>query len=298
MNTTLNKKKEVLVIGACGFTGSYVVPELLKKGYRVRCMVRDTTDRSVLKGYNVSWVKGDLEDIPSMVNALQGVDALINIASLGFGHAPFIVKAAQIAGVHRTIFFSTTAIFTTLNAPSKIKRLAAEETICKSGLAYTILRPTMIYGSSRDRNMCRLIRFLKKWSAIPVVGSGHCLQQPVYVKDLALAVKNTLVSDKTIKKCYNVSGGIALEFNEIIDCIGALIKKNIKKIHLPLAPIIAGLNLIEQCGLHPPIKSEQILRLNEDKAFDYEAARQDFGYSPREFKEGIGFELQEMGLIC
>lgn len=288
----------ILVTGGCGFTGSFVVPELIRQGHRVCCFVRPTTDRTLLKDHDLSWQTGDLADTDSLAKALEGIDAIVNIASIGFGHAPMIVQAAKLAGVKRAVFFSTTAIFTTLNAPSKAIRLKAEKNICESGLDYTILRPTMIYGSSRDRNMYRLIRFLKKWPAIPVVGSGDYLQQPVYVKDLALAVKNTLLSDKTIKKCYNVPGCNTLEFNEIIDCVGALLKKNIKKIHVPLPPIIAGLNLIERWGGHPPIKSEQILRLNENKTFDYEAARQDFGYSPREFKEGIRCELKEMGLIC
>src|SRR5205814_8821341 len=108
------------------------------------------------------------------------------------GHAPALVATARAAGIERAVFISTTAIFTALNAPSKAVRVAAEKTIGESGLRATILRPTMIYGSARDRNMARLIRYLRRWPVIAVAGSGVHLQQPIYVDDVARAVADAL----------------------------------------------------------------------------------------------------------
>ncbi len=109
---------------------------------------------------------------------MKGADALVNIASLGFGHAGSVIQATKEAGIRRAIFISTTAIYTQLDAKSKSIRLAAEQAIQTSGLEYTILRPTMIYGSRRDRNMWRLIRFLRVSPVAPVFGDGNYLQQP------------------------------------------------------------------------------------------------------------------------
>src|SRR5207244_6121463 len=114
----------------------------------------------------------DLADARSLTEALKGADSLINVASLGFGHAPSIVGSAIAAGIRRAVFISTTAVETTLSASTKSVRLAAEEIIRNSGLAYTILRPTMIYGTSRDRNICRLIRYVNRWPIIPVFVDG------------------------------------------------------------------------------------------------------------------------------
>jgi len=287
----------ILVTGGCGFTGSYVVPELIRRGHRVCCFVRPATDRTILNGHDLSWQIGDLVDIISLTKALEDIDAIINIASIGFGHAPMIVRAAKTAGVDRAVFFSTTAIFTTLEAPSKAIRIEAEKSICESGLDYTILRPTMIYGSCRDRNMCRLIRCLKKWPIIPVVGNGKSLQQPVYVKDLAMAVAGVLSTKNTIGKCYNLSGAKPLSFNQVINTIAGLLRKRVRIIHIPARPVAAMLNLFEKAGIVPPIKAEQILRLNEDKAFDHHDASVDFGYAPNTFEEGMRYELEEIGLL-
>jgi len=286
---------KVLVTGGTGFTGSYVVPLLIRKGYDVRCFVRPTSDRKKLALKPNEWALGDLADFEALKAALQGVFALVNLASLGFGHARNIVRAVTASGVKRAVFLSTTAIFTTLNAPSKAVRVEAEEEIKTSGLEYTILRPTMIYGSRRDRNMCRLIRYLWKWPVMPIVGNGKMLQQPVYVGDVAAAVADCLGKDATKNKEYNIPGARPLTFDEVIDTITSLLGRRVIKFHLPASPLVKTLYFLEKRGIHFPIKAEQFMRLNEDKAFDYSSAAKDFGYAPRTFKEGITLQLAEMG---
>ena len=287
----------VLVTGATGFTGAYVVPLLLDRGYQVRCLVRHTSNRKILSGNAVEWYIGNLGDKEALRRSMEGVEILVNIASIGFGHSPNIISSAKGAGISRAIFMSTTALFTTLNTSSKAIRQAAENSICGSGLAYTILRPTMIYGSSRDRNMCRLIQYLNRWPLIPLFGSGEYLQQPVYVGDVAGAVVDALSTDRTMGKAYNIPGAEALTFNQVIDTICQALGRRVQKIHFPAAPFLSALNTAERLGLRIPIKAEQIARLNENKAFDFGDAHKDFGYSPHSFSEGISLELREMGII-
>ena len=282
---------KVLVTGGTGFTGSRLIPLLLKNGIQVRALVRPTSNRSPLSVLTVEWVTGDLADAESFTAALRGVDVLVNIASLGFGHAESIVRAAKEAGVKRGLFISTTAIFTQLNAGSKSIRLAAEEAIQASGLEYTILRPTMIYGSPRDRNMWRLIRLLKIIPIIPIFGDGESLQQPIFVDDVAQAVLLALQNDATIHKSYNIAGKDPLTYNQVIDMVASALGKRVWKLHLPYMPIVRALQFTERMRLRLPIKAEQVLRLNEDKSFSYEDAKRDFGFTSRSFEEGIRAEV-------
>lgn len=284
---------KVLVTGATGFTGSRVVPLLLENGYEVRCFVRETSDRSPLSTLPVEWAIGDLSTPQALTSALRSVDALINIASLGFGHADNIITSAKEAGVKRGIFISTTAIFTQLNAGSKSTRLAAEEAIQASGLDYTILRPTMIYGSPRDRNMWRLIRLLRITPILPIFGDGESLQQPIFVGDVAQAVLLALRNDITIRKSYNIAGKAPLTYNQVIDTVASALGKRIWKLHLPYMPIVRALQFTERMKFRLPIKAEQVLRLNENKDFSYEEAQKDFGFSPRSFGDGIGLEIKK-----
>lgn len=283
---------KVFVTGATGFTGSRVVPLLLTSGYQVRCLYRPTSDRSLLPHPGIEWTLGDISDLQSLSTAMKGADALVNIASLGFGHADSIISAAIAAGVERAIFISTTAIFTQLNANSKKVRVAAELAIESSGLKYTILRPTMIYGSDRDRNISRLIRWLKYLPFFPVFGDGNYLQQPIYVDDVAQAVVSCLDSEYAIRKSYNIAGAHALTYNQLIDTIAAQMNKRIWKIHVPSKPVESMLRFFEKIHVPFPIKAEQVLRLNENKDFSYAEAQKDFGFSPLSFEEGINIECK------
>ncbi|MBK9007237.1 MAG: NAD(P)H-binding protein [Anaerolineae bacterium] len=284
---------KLFVTGATGFTGSRVVHLLLKNGYEVRCLHRASSDRSTLSDPKIEWALGDLSDTQALTSAMQGTDALVNIASLGFGHADSIIRAAKDAGIKRAVFISTTAIFTQLNAKSKKVRVAAELAIETSGLQYTILRPTMIYGSPRDRNMWRLIRFIRVSPIIPVFGDGKSLQQPIFVDDVAQAVVSCISNDKTIGKSYNIAGKHPLAYNEVIDTIAKAMNKRVWKLHIPSKPVVAMLSLFERMRIPFPIKAEQVLRLNENKDFSYAEAQTDFGFSPLAFEEGIENELRK-----
>lgn len=288
---------KVFVTGATGFTGSRLVPLLLNNGYEVRCLCRENSNRESLSQYPIEWVTGDLSDSDSLSKAMQGADALVNIASLGFGHTENIIASTKAAGIKRAIFISTTAIFTKLNAKSKTVRMAAELAIESSGLDYTILRPTMIYGSPRDRNMWRLIRFIKSSPVIPVFGDGNHLQQPIFVDDVAQAVVSCLSNDKTVGKSYNIAGKYPLTYNSVIDTITDKLNKRVWKIHIPSKPVVALLNIFEKIRLPFPIKAEQVLRLNENKDFSYTEAERDFGFSSRSFEEGINLEIGAIKIV-
>ncbi len=72
---------KVLITGATGFTGSYVVPLLLEQGMEVSCFVRNSSDISLLPHDKVRLERGDLSNVDSLRQALRGMDALVNVAS-------------------------------------------------------------------------------------------------------------------------------------------------------------------------------------------------------------------------
>lgn len=282
----------ILLTGATGFLGEFVLRELVRKGHEVTCFVRKTSNLSLVEELNVKYVYGELDDYKSLCNALEGKSALINIASLGFGHAPNIVKACEEMNVKRAIFISTTGIFTKLNPISKGIRLEAEQLIKESNLDYTILRPTMIYGTPKDRNMWRLVKYLKKLRVIPVLGNGEYLQQPVYVKDLADATVRAYEKEVSIRKEYNISGAKALTYNEVINTTGRALGIKVFKLHVPMKLSYTLLSIYEKVSKNPRLKAEQVLRLNENKNFSYENAKRDLGYKPMSFEEGIELEVK------
>jgi len=276
----------IVLTGATGFTGEHVAKALGNTPFRA--MVRDESRAGdVLHRPNVTIVRGDFSDRASMVEAFRGCHTLINVGSLGFGHGPDVVGAAEEAGIRRAVFVSTTAIFTNLEAKTKATRLAAEAAIRRSRLGWTILRPTMIYGTERDRNIYRMVRALKRIPVFPVFGDGTHLQQPIHVEDLAWAIVRAAGSDEVVGKAYNLAGQAPLTFNDLIRTVGRAMGRRVFIPHVPQALVLPLLDLYGKVSRRPILKVEQVLRLNEDKTFSYEDAARDFGFAPRSFDQGI-----------
>jgi uncharacterized protein YbjT (DUF2867 family) len=287
---------KIIVTGAAGFTGSHVLARLAGRAHEVTCLVRRLEQIAPLRASGFRAELGDLQDESRLAEVFRGHDLLLNIASLGFGHAAGIVAAAERAGVGRAVFVSTTAIFTGLNAPSKKVRVAAEQCVTNSRLAWTIVRPTMIYGSAQDRNICRLVCLVRRSPVIPVIGTGQRLMQPIYVDDLAHAIVAAGVQPACAGRAYNLSGREPLTFDELIRTVAAALNRHRLILHLPHRPIVGMLGFCERRGLVLPLRAEQVLRLEEDKAFSWAEAGRDFGFSPRPFSEGIRRQLVQMGL--
>ena len=291
---------KILIIGATGFTGSRVLHSLShRRDVQVTCLLRNGSElKDVPEGMTATVVRGDLADEESLKKAMAGKDGLIYVASLGFGHAETVVRAAEQAHLKKCVFTSTTAIFTKLNASSKRVRKAADEAIMSSNLNWTIVRPTMIYGRKGDRNMERLVNYLRKIPVVFVPGTGKALQQPNFVDDVASALVAAYFSSRTLHKDYNISGKDPLTFTQVVKAIGRALDKPVYVIPLPLDPCLWLLRhyekLMNLIGRKPLLKMEQLLRLNENKVFDHTEASADFGYTPKSFEEGVEVLVKEL----
>lgn len=300
----------LLVTGGSGFLGGYVLAEAARRGHSCVALARSPEAARAVTAFGATPLAGDLDDGAALAEVFVGAgcDALVNLASLGFGHAPGIVRAAVRARLDRAVFVSTTAIATTLAAPSKAVRLAAEEEIRRSGLSWTILRPTMIYGAAGDRNLSRLLALLARLRrapvprgmplAVPVPGGGLQLQQPVHVADLAAAVLAAAERPETAGRGYDVAGPEPLAFAVLLRTSAAAVGCRIRLVPVPLAPVIALTRGYERVSRRPRIRVEQWQRLAEDKAFHIDAAVRELDYAPRSFADGIRAEAAGLGLAA
>lgn len=299
------KIEKILLIGASGFTGKRVISAIEKHNEQAINSNIATIELTIFcrpstiaptfsNGNKIPVVRGDLADFVSLKNAMHGQDGLLYAASLGFGHTPNVIKAAEEEKIKRGVFISTTAIFTKLNAPSKKIRMEAEAIIISSSLDWTILRPTMIFGRKGDRNMERLVKFLIKSPVLFSPGSGNSLQQPVFVDDVANSMLQSYFSKKAILKSYNISGKEEISFRQVVKTIAEELNTKRLFIPIPLNLCCFVLSFYEKLVKKPKLKVEQLLRLNENKAFSHIEAEQDFAYSPISFKDGINNLVKEI----
>jgi nucleoside-diphosphate-sugar epimerase len=275
-----------------------VLREAALRGHQTLALARSPDAADRVAGNGAQPVPGDLDDARELDETFAAArcEALLCLASRGYGHGPGIVAAAEEAGIPRAVFVSTTAVTTTLHPPTKQIRLAAEQQIRGCEFDWTILRPTMIYGAAGDRNLSRLLLRLSRAAVLPVPGTGACLHQPVHVADVAAAVLSALEQPAAMGSLYNVAGPEPLPFAELLRTCARAVGSRTRLVSVPLAPLVTLARAYERLSPHPRIRAEQLLRLAEDKAFPIDAAIRDLGYAPRPFADGIGDEARALGL--
>ena len=197
----------VLLIGATGFLGPHILEKLLDKGCKVTCLVRASgntlklSDTAGKLGKKVTLAAGNLQSADSMVSLLKEAESAVYM--VGLEHTDLLenfLDASGRAGLKRAVFISSTTVLIPLKSTVKDRKLNSENLIINSGLDYTILRPSMIYGSGDDNNFSKMIEFIKKRGFFVTFGSGANLIQPVYIKDVAGAIASVVGNKKTYNK--------------------------------------------------------------------------------------------------
>lgn len=147
-------EKTILITGATGNIGSYVIPQLLVKGVTVRALVRNAGKASDLAESGVILFEGDFSDQEKVNQAASDVDAILAVTPAGpeaVAQGKVLLNAAMNSG--STYYVRLSAIGAAPDAPTENGRLhfQSDDALMKSGLPYTILRPHYfmqnIYGS-------------------------------------------------------------------------------------------------------------------------------------------------------
>ncbi len=164
-----------------------------------------------------------------------------------------------------------------VNSPSAAERntaarlAAAEKAVAEASIAWTMLRPTLIYGLGRDRNVTAAAHFIRRWRFFPLAGPGKGLRQPVHADDLAAAAVR-LIDDAThAGKAFNIGGGETMTYRAMIERIFAVL--SIKPRFLQLTAL----------GMLPGTTGAMARRMEQDLDFDHGEVWRDLGLAPRRF---------------
>ena len=190
-----------VVTGAFGYTGKYIAQRLLDNGQTVRSLTRNPASFSPF-GDRVERHPLDFEDTGRLASSLQGADTLYNTFWIRFSRGPVnhdlavrntrnLVDAAVAAGVRRVVHISITGASVDSPLPYFRGKGLVEKYIRDSGLAYSIIRPSVIFGVE-DILINNIAWFLRRFPVFPLAGRGDYPVQPIFVDDVAhLAVDST-----------------------------------------------------------------------------------------------------------
>lgn len=283
----------IFITGGSGNTGQALLRRIFEnaalKDTTVTCLARPGGRRENLERFPVQIVTGDSSDAASLARAYGGEPTVIHISSIF--HAEAVLDGCR--GMQRLIAISSTGVFSRYRSVAGTIA-AGEQAIERSGVPFTILRPTMIYGTPADRNISRLIRLVKRAPVIPLPGGGGSIFQPVHVDDLASCIIAALERPESAGKTYNIPGGSAHTLREIVSMTAELLGRRVITFPVPFALADIAVRAYERLARSPKLRREQILRLREDKSYDYSEAASELGYAPMPLREGVSRQIRSM----
>jgi predicted dehydrogenase/nucleoside-diphosphate-sugar epimerase len=272
-------------------------------------MVRRTSETSALNPNRMEIRHGDLLDPPSLRAALESpVRTVVHCAAttsetkvdyaqsfkVNVEGTRNLLQACQDQGIGRFIMISTQSA--NEQSPSTYARtkLAADLAVKESPLAYTILKPSTIYGPGSKGLFAKMVRLLDAVPVVPILGSGSRLIRPIHVFDLCEAILECQGSDQAFGKTYDLGGRDLVSYEDFIGSILHARRKKKPFVHVSL-PVCRALAAAFSFLKNPPFTRDNVLGLNQNQVCTNDAARNDFGFSPRGLREGLSQTFSAAG---
>ena len=240
-----------VVTGAFGYTGKYIAQRLLEDGETVRSLTRNPQSFSPF-GDQVERHPLDFEDTGQLARSLAGADTLYNtfwirFARDGINHdlavhnSRNLVDAAVLAGVRRIVHISITGASAESPLPYFQGKGEVEYYLRDSGLAWSIIRPTLVFGRE-DILINNIAWFLRRFPLFPIAGSGDYPVQPVFVEDVArLAVESTSAEGNVT---IDAVGPETFKFKELVALVRSITGGRSLLVNLPPALVYAAAQLM------------------------------------------------------
>jgi ornithine--oxo-acid transaminase len=310
-----------LITGASGFIGGHLAGRLVQEGVPVRCLVRSTSDTSLLDPLDVDIAVADLTDPDGVARAVSGCSHVVHCGALVSDWATAreieqinvtgtrnVLSAAADAGVERFVHFSTTDVYghpggpeveetrvatrfrnwyaeTKLAAEAEVRRMEATH-----GMDVVILRPATVYGPRSKEVVGEIARAIRGGHML-LIGRGRAIAGLVYVENLIDAAILALRHEGAAGHAFNVTDGLDVTWKEFTGGLAAGLGCANARWSLPY-PVAHGIGFSLEHGYRflrtttrlsaPPLLSRQAVQvLGKDQSFSNRKARELLGWSPR-----------------
>ncbi|MEO8544342.1 MAG: NAD-dependent epimerase/dehydratase family protein [Betaproteobacteria bacterium] len=285
---TATRFTRVAVVGASSQIGSALVARLMAQGIDAHRVGRGRSATGAPLVHVFDARLGCFDP------ALGAADAVITLAPLPT--IAVVMRMARSLGARRVIAFGSTGRYSKHGSTSAIERnFSAQQeqaerlfvSQCEAaGMAWTLFRPTMVYGANADLNVAFIRTMVLRFGFFPLPRGANGLRQPVHVDDLASACAAALDNPRTFARAYDLGGGETLPFPDLVRRVSEAVGGRPMVVPIPLLMyrmLIWVARRIPGAGF---VRMEMVDRMYQDLVADNGPAHADFGYQPRAFSLG------------
>jgi len=316
---------QALVTGGTGFLGGHLVERLVRRGDKVRVLVRPSSDLSLLRSLGVELATGDITDAASVKIAASGVDVVFHAAALASDYGPAakfrkmnvegtqnVIDACQDERVPRLVHVSTQSVvfafddhlgtdethpiparhrdpYSATKAEAERRVLAAH----RGSLFTTAIRPHVIWGP-RDTTVLPRIEALARRNQLILVGDGSQKVSLSYVDNVVDALLLGAERDGAGGEAFFIVDREPVEMRHFIGrlcgAVGAPPPRGTVPYGLAFAAgtVLEGIWKLIGKETPPPITRYGVAVLGRNMVFQWEKARRLLGYRPAvDFEEGM-----------
>lgn len=300
----------VAVAGGTGFVGGAIARQLRRRGHRVVVLSsRGEAARGWLPD-DVEIRMADVTQDAGLPAALDGVDALV--IALAFPNSPIerpragltfeavdaagterLAEAARQQGVRSLLYISGAGAAPSAERHWFRAKWRAEEAVRRTGLRWTILRPTWIYGP-RDVSLNRFVGFARRLPVVPLTNLGRQRLAPVFVDDVAAAAADLLVLPAGDRAVFEIGGPEVLEMREVVRR-AVTVAGHRRPVAPGPAPLLKLAALPMTLLDNPPLTPDAIDFINQPAVVDTAPLRDALGWEMRSLDQALPTYLGPRG---
>ncbi|MBT3239735.1 MAG: NAD(P)H-binding protein [Chloroflexi bacterium] len=291
----------ILVTGGTGFIGSALIRHLVEEGRKVRVLLRPSSDTPNLPtGIPLEIAIGNISDEKNLRSAMIGVDTIYHLAGaewqgvradlneIEITGIKSILKAAQDAGIKRIVYISHIGADRASAYPVLKVKGITEEFIRKSGITYTIIRSSLVFGPN-DHFTTALAKLMSLFPIFfPIPGDGQVMFQPIWIEDLAACLSWSLDREEMKNQTYTIGGPEFISLSEVFHKVADSAGIRRKFFSLPPTYFRLGGVLLEYFLPGLPLSVYWLDYLSTSRTCEIDTVSRIFGLLPSRFEQHLG----------
>ncbi len=284
------------VTGASGFIGSRFGELALAAGHEVTGLVRPQSAGKVPAG-----VKRSYGTLPYDVDqsAVAACDVIIHLAAITTSQraaesdavnalgTSYLVQLAEQNG-QSFLFVSTQSVLSSNASSYAVTKRMSEDQLRASNLSWAIVRPGLVYGPGASGLYGRMRDTILKYPAIPLLGGGRALVQPIHVDDLCAALLGIAEDFEAHQGTeFNLGDPDGVTMKEFLSLMAKAQHKKARLATVPLGPIKLVVGVGEKMRLPLPVSMDNLRGLETVQRMETAPSLQRLNLKLRSLEAGL-----------